>query len=33
MERFKLVAAVHLILIEDGKILLQNMVGNKYEQK
>lgn len=31
MERFKLVTAVHLILIEDGKILLQRRYNTGYE--
>lgn len=31
MERFKLVTAVHLILIEDKKILLQKRYNTGYE--
>ncbi len=31
MERFKLVVAVHLILIEEGKILLQRRYNTGYE--
>jgi len=31
MERFKLVTAVHLILIEEGKILLQRRYNTGYE--
>lgn len=31
MERFKLVAAVHLILIENGKVLLQRRYNTGYE--
>ena len=33
MERFKLVTAVHLILIEDKKILLQRRYNTGYEDR